>query len=650
MRRGVPRRRAAGAALWWGLAAALLPPAAQAGRAQVGIGMATWATTDLDEASATARSWRDGLPLQVLSDAADPPDRDWARVSLQVDGVARSRSARAEAQAQARLRGSGQLFSGQGAVASDVDAGTLALQWRSDLAQDPAAPAAAPREGYARGYPYAELWESFELLYPIDRVAPVAVTLDLRLDGRLAGNAGRATERAGVEAYLSLGGVDTGENHFWLDPVWRSEGDVAGALLSFSGPLRSTGCSVARGVCSGFISVYAALDLRGRTPGDAADAWQTARAPLDAAFAAGLSLRVSDGVTLLRGDVSDVLPPVAWAQVASVPEPGPAALLAAGLAVLGLGRLRKAVRPGMRHRLRPTGQRRARAAGVAGAAALLAALWPATGRAQTWQLTADLLANAVQFSPGPGITDSHGSHLDLLNQPAAGQLQLASEQSRTPVGGLADARFKGRVGLLKAYAAASNPYCCDLAGHTVTIGYSNATVQARFYDTVAVQGAGLADGTPVRYQVAFDIDGSLSTPVFESGGFLSVDGLAEVRLRDLSSQQEVSLRWDASRDATGRHLLTLDTQVGHQLGLSGMLYAGAYVGSYARLGRSAQADFYQSAGYALRPSVAGLNTVGASGFDYLAPVPEPAAAALLLAGLAALGGRAVLRRCGPRAA
>lgn len=623
-----------------GLAAALLPLAAQAGRAQVGIGMGTWATTDLDDASATARSWRDGLPLQGLSDAAAPPDRDWARVSLQVDGVPRSTSAAAEAQAQARLRGSGQAFSGSGRVASDVDTGTLALQWRSDLALDPASPAAAPREGHARGYPFAELWESFEVVYPIARVAPVEVTLSLRLDGRLAGNAGRAAERAGVEAYLSLAGVDTGENHFWLDPVWRSEGDVAGAVLRFSGPLQSTGCSVARGVCSGFASLYAALDLRGRTPGEAAEAWQTARAPLDLAFDAQLSLHVSDGVTLLRGDASDVLPAVAWAQASSVPEPAPTALLAAALAVLALRRLKRLQR------------RAAGLAGVAGVAALLATLWPAAGMAQTWQLSADLLANAVQFSPGPGTTDSHSAHLDLLNQAAARELQVADELSQTPVGGLADARFMGRVGLLKAYAAASHPYCCDLQGHVLSTGYSNATVQARFYDTVAVQGAGLAAGTPVRYRVEFDITGSLSQPVFEMGGFLSVDGLAEVRLRDLSSLQEVSLRWDASRQATGRYALTLDTQVGHSLGLSGMLYAGAYVSSYARLGRSAQADFYHSAAYGLTPSVAGLNTVGASGHDFLAPVPEPAGAVLLLAGLVVLAGRArrqVLRRCGPRA-
>ena len=318
------------AALTLAALAALLSPTAQAGRAQAGIGMGTWATTDLDDATASGQSWRDGVLLQTVSDAAAPPAKDWATVDLRVDGVARSTSARAEVQAQASLRGNGQAFSGHGMVASDVAAGTLALQWRSSLAQQ----AGTPREGFARGYPFAELWESFEVVYAIDRVAPVEVVLSLRLSGLLDGNDGRATDRAGVEAYLHLAGVDTGESHPALDPVWRTEAGVDGAVIQFSGPLLSNGCSVARGVCSGFVGVYAALDLRGRTPGAAADAWQTARAPLDLSFAGQLALQVSDGVTLVRGDVLDALPGVAWAQVGTVPEPATAASLLAGLLLL----------------------------------------------------------------------------------------------------------------------------------------------------------------------------------------------------------------------------------------------------------------------------------------------------------------------------
>lgn len=321
------------------LAAALLPAAAQAGRAQVGISIGTWATTDLDDASASGQSWRDGLLLQTVTDAAALPGKDTAAVNLRVDSGPRNTSARAEVQAQARLRGSGQAFAGTGAVASDLDAGTLALQWHGSLAQEPG----TPREGFARGYPYAELWETFEVVYPIARVAPVEVTLALQLSGQLTGTDAADPLRPGVEAYLSLGGVDTGENHHPLDPVWRSESSVAGTVLSYAGALQSTGCDVARGVCSGFVSLYAALDLRGRVAGAPPEAWQTARAPLDLGFDGQLSLRVSDGVTLVRGDVSDVLPAVAWAQTSPVPEPATAASLLAGLLMLGLCRRAGAV-------------------------------------------------------------------------------------------------------------------------------------------------------------------------------------------------------------------------------------------------------------------------------------------------------------------
>ena len=280
----------------------------------------------------------------------------------------------------------------------------------------------------------------------------------------------------------------------------------------------------------------------------------------------------------------------------------------------------------------------------------LAAAWPASASAQTWQLTANLLANAFMDFPEPRVTVSHNANLNLLNQPAAAQLQLLREFSELPNGGSAEAGFLGRVGLLKAYAVAGYPYCCTINGQTVTLGYTNATVQATFYDTVAVSGAGLAVGTPVQYRVDVDISGTISSPAFEIGGHLGADGLAQVRLRDIGSGSEVALNWDARRDAAGRYSLTLDTQVGHELGLSGMLYAGGSVDAYAVLGRVAQADFYHSAVYGLAPSVAGLNTAGASGFDYLAPVPEPAQWVALLLGLAGLLGlRLVERGLKPRA-
>ncbi len=287
------------------------------------------------------------------------------------------------------------------------------------------------------------------------------------------------------------------------------------------------------------------------------------------------------------------------------------------------------------------------------ATALLGALvlWPATAQADTWQLLANLNATAVMFSPAPREDVVDVANLDLLNQPEASQWQTRDTAAEVGNGGWAQARFAGRVGTLKAFAASSYPYCCTIDGVVVTTGYTGGTVNASFYDTVVVSGAGLAVGTPVQYRVDFDISGNLSRPVFELGGHLSVYGLAEVRLRDMLNFQEVSLSWDAVRQDTGRYSLTLDTVVGHSLGLSGRLVVGASVDAYALTARYAEADFYSTASFQLAPSVAGLNTVGASGVDFLAPVPEPAAWGLMALGLVALGAlRAMqggrLRRCG----
>ena len=108
------------------------------------------------------------------------------------------------AAARARLRGSGLAFSGNGMVASDVAAGTLALQWRSDLARDPASPPASPHEGFARGCLFAALWETFKVVYPIARLAPAQVTLSLQLTGQIAGTDPADPLWPGVETCLAL--------------------------------------------------------------------------------------------------------------------------------------------------------------------------------------------------------------------------------------------------------------------------------------------------------------------------------------------------------------------------------------------------------------------------------------------------------------
>lgn len=268
---------------------------------------------------------------------------------------------------------------------------------------------------------------------------------------------------------------------------------------------------------------------------------------------------------------------------------------------------------------------------------------PAWVAAQSYQLTAYTRANTNDFLGNVGKSDYQT--FDWQDKPQALALNALDAQSAAGGGG-ATAGFLGSIGLLKAHASATYPRCCDAQGHTVAYGYANGTAQGSFYDTLVVGGGGLATGTPVSYRLDFRIDGTLGAPSFESGGALSAEGIAEARLVDRDSRQEAFFRWDAKQQATGLYSLTLLTQVGHTLSISGMLFTDAYVGSGAVIARSAESDFYHSAVYTLAPSVAGLNTVGASGHDFASAVPEPGSALLAGLGLAAVFGRR-WQRCGP---
>lgn len=267
--------------------------------------------------------------------------------------------------------------------------------------------------------------------------------------------------------------------------------------------------------------------------------------------------------------------------------------------------------------------------------------------AQNYQLTA--LARATSIDNLNHLTDTQTLNLNLINQPSALMTQTLDAEAHQG-GGEAIALFEGQIGQLKAYAQASHPYCCDAQGHTIARGYSDAAVKASFFDSVNVTGAGLADGTAVTYKITIQIDGELSSPTFEIGGFLSSYAQAETRLTDLTSGEQVILRWEAGKQNIGMFSASIDTVVGHALGLTATVDVGAYVSSFATTSRGATADFYHSFNYALAPSVAGLNTVGLSGHDYMAPVPEPSSLALVCTGLGILLARRKLLKIKSRLA
>jgi len=259
----------------------------------------------------------------------------------------------------------------------------------------------------------------------------------------------------------------------------------------------------------------------------------------------------------------------------------------------------------------------------------------AAARAQNYQITGHVNTLASTFAPGPREDQNHVDHFSWYDRPEARVVQSLSEFSSVSNGGYGRASLSAGMGELRALSQSYYPSGLPEPHY---YGYSFGTAQATFADTVRVEGAGLAVGTPVRYQLHLWIDGSISSPSFEIGGHLSADGLAEMQLIDRTNNQRQSLSWDIKRHSTGWYSIALDTVVGHDLMVTGMLYASASVDSSATLARYAESDFSHTARYFLQPSLAQLNTVGASGHDFnISLVPEPSAAWLLLAGLAVLG-------------
>lgn len=270
------------------------------------------------------------------------------------------------------------------------------------------------------------------------------------------------------------------------------------------------------------------------------------------------------------------------------------------------------------------------------AAGLAALASVAAQAAPVYQVTGIVNTQVHTFAPGPNVSDVGYQDFNYLNQPQARGVVTIEQDAAVADGGQAFGRVSAQSGTLKAWSWSSNP--AWVTGRN-PLDYAASMISSSFADTILVQGAGLAEGAAVRYLLSIHIEGSTSLPAFELGGALAAEVSAYVTLRDLTGGT-VSMNWNSNRDDEGWFELTLDTHVGAELLLSAGLNASTYVTATAR-NRFAEADYGRSTYVYLTPSVAGLNTVGASGHDFTLPdtggtgtVPVPATLALVVTGLA----------------
>lgn len=265
------------------------------------------------------------------------------------------------------------------------------------------------------------------------------------------------------------------------------------------------------------------------------------------------------------------------------------------------------------------------------------ALLPDTSHAASYGASGSIRTSA-EYRPANGALEGNNDVLGFgfTDDPRALLPNVLSTASGVSIGGSASAMFKGSIGSLKAYSLATFPLGIGPFNTLLFTGNAKASAGGDFFDLLTVSGAGLAVGTPVSYRLDFSIDGTVTPASSQPSDPFYAYAIASVVLRDLSDGQRVMFDWNTSANTPGVYSLNLATKVGNTLKIEGSLGTATGVDALSPVVRRAEADFYHSALYSLTPSVAGLNTTGASGHSFLTPVPEPATWALFASGLLGL--------------
>ena len=248
-------------------------------------------------------------------------------------------------------------------------------------------------------------------------------------------------------------------------------------------------------------------------------------------------------------------------------------------------------------------------------------------------LTVNTLANA---NPGPtSAMDSQSSTT------SAGLISLSHDTDVSGLsfaGGFAQATY----GALHAYAEAFDSVS---PGGVYELGEAQATADASYTEFFAAPLVDKADALKIA------ISGVTSPqPQFGPGPSAVVNW----RLDDLTARETIFLGGWSLNNPVSVFNVPYVIPAGHETRLYVDLFVFAYDGSLSKPG-VVFADFQDTVQTYIDSTDGGGPVIGLSGHDYSSPtldagVPEPAAWALMILGMGALGGLARRRRAGPVAA